>query len=63
MVIVSVRSWWLDRRVDLRHAWLAVRRQLRARRLVVAALVAAGLWQLGAGLAVHAKAWLAQALI
>ncbi|HQY27451.1 MAG TPA: class GN sortase [Burkholderiaceae bacterium] len=62
-MIVSLRSWLLDRRIDLRYAWLAVRRRLSARRLIVAALVAAGLWQLGAGLSVHAKAWLAQALI
>ena len=62
-MIVSLRCWMLDRRVDLRYAWLAVRRRLSARRLAVAALVAAGLWQLGAGLFVHAKAWLAQALI
>ena len=62
-MIQSMRLWLLDRSIDLRHAWLAVRRRLGAPRLVVAALVAAGLWQVGTGLYMHAKAWLAQALI
>lgn len=62
-MIQSMRLWLLDRSIDLRHAWLAVRRRLGAPRLVVAALVAAGLWQVGTGLALHAKAWLAQVMI
>lgn len=62
-MIQSMRLWLLDRRIDMRHAWLAVRRQLGAPRLLVAALVAGGLWQVGAGLYLHAKAWLAQVLI
>src|SRR5690606_40259958 len=49
--------------VDLRHAWRAVRRQFGVARLVVAARVVTGLWQLGTGLYLHAKAWVAQALI
>lgn len=62
-MIQSMRLWLLDRSIDLRHAWLAVRRRLGAPRLLVAALVAAGLWQVGTGLTLHAKAWLAQVLI
>ncbi|MBX3591482.1 MAG: class GN sortase [Burkholderiaceae bacterium] len=62
-MIQSTRLWLLDRSIDLRHAWLAVRRRLGAPRLLVAALVAAGLWQVGTGLTLYAKAWLAQVLI
>jgi sortase A len=36
---------------------------LRARRTIILALAAFGLWQVGAGLYIHAKAWLAQRLI
>src|SRR5690606_16202318 len=52
----------LDRRIDLRYAWLAVRQRASAPRLAIAALGAAGLWQRGAGLSAHATAWRAQAL-
>jgi sortase A len=36
---------------------------LRFRRAIILALAAFGLWQVGAGLYIHAKAWLAQRLI
>jgi sortase A len=62
-MIQSTRLWLLDRSIDLRHAWMAVRRRLGAPRLLVAALVVAGLWQVGTGLTLYAKAWLAQVLI
>lgn len=62
-MIHSARLWLLDRRIDLRYAWLAIRRRSSASRIAVAALVAAGMWQVGAGLYLHAKAWLAQQLI
>ena len=37
--------------------------KLRTRRVLVASLAIVGLWQLGAGMYIHAKAWLAQQLI
>jgi sortase A len=37
--------------------------KLRPRQAVVAILAIAGVWQLGAGIYIHAKAWLAQQLI
>jgi sortase A len=40
-----------------------VRSRLNAARLAVAALAAAGAWQVGAGTWLHLKAWLAQAMI
>lgn len=40
-----------------------MRSRLNAARLALAALVVTGLWQLGAGTWLYAKAWLAQAMI
>ncbi|RPH59573.1 MAG: hypothetical protein EHM83_15645 [Burkholderiales bacterium] len=59
-MIQPIRLWLIDRRIDLRHAWLVLRRQLSASRLIAATLVAAGLWQLGIGLYLHARGRLAQ---
>lgn len=59
----ALRLWVIDRRIDLRHGWRALCTRRNRRRLAFTALVAAGLWQLGSGLALHAKAWAAQALI
>lgn len=62
-MIQTLRLWLIDRRIDLRYGWRALWARRNRRRLVIAALAAAGLWQLSAGLALHAKAWLAQTLI
>ncbi len=62
-MIQTMRLWLLDRRIDLRHGWMAVRRRASPMRLLVVALLAAAAWQVGAGLYLHAKARLAQALI
>lgn len=62
-MIQSARLWLLDRRVDLRHGWLAVRRQLSVPRIAIAALLAAAAWRLGADPYLHAtRACLAGAL-
>ncbi len=61
------RLWLLDRRIDLQHLWRATRARLRLRptlrQAAVALLIGIGGWQLGSGLWLYAKAWLAQVLI
>ncbi|MGD9942319.1 MAG: class GN sortase [Burkholderiaceae bacterium] len=68
--LLASRLWLLDRRIDLQHLWRALRgsggaRRMRAQagRVAVAVLLALGLWQLGGGLWLYGKAWLAQVLI
>lgn len=61
------RLWLLDRRIDLRHLWRAVRARLRLRsmlrRTALVLLLGIGGWQLASGLWLYAKAGLAQVLI
>ncbi len=50
-------------RMGRRHGWKTLRSRVGPIRLLVLVLLAAGSWQVGAGLYLHAKAALAQALI
>lgn len=66
-LVDASRLWLLDRRIDLQHLWRAARARLQLwptlRHAAVALLIGIGGWQLGSGLWLYAKAWLAQALI